>query len=496
MRQNELCKGLTYEDCELAILRSAVDKSDKLKGKEKVESPELKKIISIVENFLKIKGQICYGGTAINNILPAQDQFYDKNIEIPDYDFFSMTPLEDAKELADIYYKAGFEEVEAKAGVHYGTFKVFVNFIPVADITLLSPELFKNLKREAIRVAGILYSPPNYLRMAMYLELSRPDGDTSRWEKVLKRITLLNKNYPLIGKKCREIDFQRGMENNENESEIYEIVKTSLIDQGSVFFGGLANTLYSQYMPKKLAVKLEKLPDFDVLSEDANLCATIVKERLEEANYKKVSVIFHEKIGEVVSEHYEVRVGNDTLCFIYKPLACHSYNEISLNGKKVKVATIDTMLSFYLAFLYTDRKYYDKDRILCMSQYLFIVQQKNRLAQKGLLRRFSLNCYGKQETLESMRAEKTEKFMELKDQRDSSEYESWFLRYVPRENKKNNNKKFVKKAKVVAKSIRNITAKVIEKTKQTVKKRKNKKTNKKKKGKHKTRKSKNFFGLF
>ena len=35
MRQNELCKGLTYEDCELAILRSAVDKSDKLKGKEK-----------------------------------------------------------------------------------------------------------------------------------------------------------------------------------------------------------------------------------------------------------------------------------------------------------------------------------------------------------------------------------------------------------------------------------------------------------------------------
>ena len=250
MRQNELCKGLTYEDCELAILRSAVDKSEKIKGREKMQSPELKKIISIVENFLKLKGQICYGGTAINNILPAQDQFYDKNIEIPDYDFFSMTPLEDAKELADIYYKAGFEEVEAKAGVHYGTFKVFVNFIPVADITLLSPELFKNLKREAIRVAGILYSPPNYLRMAMYLELSRPDGDTSRWEKVLKRITLLNKNYPLINKKCRDIDFQREMEDRNNEKDIYEIVKNSLIAQGVVFFGGLANTLYSQYMPK------------------------------------------------------------------------------------------------------------------------------------------------------------------------------------------------------------------------------------------------------
>ena len=35
-----------------------------------------------------------------------------------------------------------------------------------------------------------IIKPPNYLRMAMYLELSRPDGDVSRWEKVLKRLTL------------------------------------------------------------------------------------------------------------------------------------------------------------------------------------------------------------------------------------------------------------------------------------------------------------------
>ena len=60
---------------------------------------------------------------------------------------------------------------------------------------------------------------------------------------------------------------------------------------------------------------------------------------------------------------------------------------ITIDNKVINVATIDTMLSFYLAFLYSDRKYYDKNRILCMSQYLFIVQQRNRLAQKGLLRR-------------------------------------------------------------------------------------------------------------
>jgi hypothetical protein len=68
-----------------------------------------------------------------------------------------------------------------------------------------------------------------------------------------------------------------------------------------------------------------------------------------------------------------------------------------------------------------------------MSQFLFDVQQHNRLKQTGLLRRFSINCYGKQPTLESMRFEKTKKYEELKGKRNSREFEEWFLRYIPYE---------------------------------------------------------------
>ena len=93
--------------------------------------------------FLTKKKLVCYGGTAINNILPEEDKFYDKSIEIPDYDFFSPNAMNDAIELADHYYKAGYDEVEAKAGQHYGTYKVFVNFIPVADITSLDKQLYQ-----------------------------------------------------------------------------------------------------------------------------------------------------------------------------------------------------------------------------------------------------------------------------------------------------------------------------------------------------------------
>ena len=144
------CKPkLSLEEKELDILRDAVDIAEKRKGKQTVSDPDVKKIIGILEDFLKKKKLICYGGTAINNILPLEDQFYDKNIEIPDYDFYSPNALDDAKELADIYYNNGFQEVEAKAGVHYGTYKVFVNFIPVADITYLEKPLFKRIQRDA-----------------------------------------------------------------------------------------------------------------------------------------------------------------------------------------------------------------------------------------------------------------------------------------------------------------------------------------------------------
>lgn len=446
MKSKNVCKDLTFEDCELAILRMAVDKAEEKIAKRVVNSEDIKNIIKIVEDFIKQKNLICYGGTAINNILPSEDQFYNKELEVPDYDFFTINALDDAKELADIYYKKGFTDVEAKAGQHHGTYKVFVNYIPVADITLLPKQIYNALKKDAIRVGGILYTPPNYLRMSMYLELSRPAGDTSRWEKVMKRLALLNKNYPITNINCNDVEFQRDMENKTDEDIVYDNVRNTLVNQGVVFFGGYAISLYSQYMPKNLQHKLEKIADFDVLSNDPETTAQIVKERLKDVGIKNAKLVKRQPVGEVIPEHYEVKIGKDTVVIIYKPIACHSYNVLNIKGQKVKIATIDTMLSFYLAFLYADRPYYNQflERILCMSKFLFDVQQKNRLEQKGLLRRFSITCYGHQESVEEIRAHKAEKYKDLKQKGDKQEIEEWFLNYKPDDIK---NKKIEKETK-------------------------------------------------
>ena len=445
-------KKSKLKDLELAILRNAVDKIETTVGMKKIKNPEITALIRVVEDFIQKKKRICYGGTAINNILPEEERFYNKDIELPDYDFFSPTPLKDAKHLADLYHKKGYTEIQAKAGVHNGTFKVFVNYIPIADITYIVPELYNNLLKKSVNIAGIRYCPPNYLRMLMYLELSRPLGDVSRWEKVLKRLTILNKNYPLSASNCDVNAIQRifdrgykttsdsegGFINNEIEFEnleekIFLITRETLSSLGCVFFGAFANRLYLKNTKELTRNPIPKIPDFDILSENPEKTANILKERLLQANIKKISIITRPGVGDIIAPHYEVKTGSETIAFIYEPLSCHSYNVHKIRGNSYKIATLDTMLSFYLAFMFTNRPYYNEKRILCMSKYLFDVQEKNRLQQKGLLKRFTMNCYGSEHTIEEIRRSKTtlNDLFKNKKTLNGKNYEWYFLKYDP-----------------------------------------------------------------
>jgi len=442
---NELCNNnMTFDECELTILRQAVDKTTEIQGKQEVNNESIQKMVLILENFLIRKKLICYGGTAINNILPKDVQFYNKSTELPDYDFFSKNPIEDAKELSDLYFNEGFSDVEAKSGTHKRTYKVFVNYIPIADITYMNSEIYDNLEKEAITILGIRYCPPNYLRMSMYLELSRPEGDVSRWEKVMKRLNLLNKHLPLK----IHIDCKKVKDKGTNiEPSLFSIIRDELIEHKAVFFGGYAANLYSNYMPKNIKRLYRPIQGFDVLVENHNECAIMIKEHLEDMGFKKIELIEHEEIEEIIPKHIELQIDKRSYVFIYEPIACHNYNVVVIDGKKVNIATIDTMLSFYLAFTYLNNAHYDKDRILCLAKYLYEVEEHNRLKQHSILKRFSVKCIGKQQGLSELRAEKAKIYKKLSNKRGTKEYEKWFFRYIPSqlsENDKASAKKRIK----------------------------------------------------
>ena len=177
---------------------------EKLENNNKMKDIEnINQMLNIVVDFIKENKLICYGGQAINNILEKKLQFY-KETDIPDYDFFSDNAENHAIELANIFYRRGYKYIEVKESVHEGTFKVFVDFTPVADVTFIPKSLFKKFQEESIEKDGIKYANSKVLLMGLFIELSRPQGDVSRWEKLYKRLLLLIKSYPVKPEDMKE----------------------------------------------------------------------------------------------------------------------------------------------------------------------------------------------------------------------------------------------------------------------------------------------------
>ena len=442
MSENENVEKLT--PIESKQLHKGIEKAEQNMTKKIIEKREVTDIMKIVENFIRDKKLICYGGTAINNILPKNLQFYTNDFYIPDYDFFSTKPIQDTRTLANKFYKSGFSDVQATAGVHKGTFKIFVNFVPVADITYLHKDIFNNLKKHTKVLNKIHYAPPNYLRMSMYSELSQPENDVSRWEKVLGRLNLLNKQYPILKKDCNLIDFQTNFEDDKKNR--FNIIKNLLIDEDVVFFGGYAFNLLSANMPKTKR-QFMKNPYFDVLSENPKTCVNKIKDKLKSFGEKNVVIIKIKGIDDILPNHYEISVNNITMCYIYKPINCYSYNTIKLNNKVVKIATVDTILSFYLLFSYMNKPYYNENRLLCMAHYLFKLQMKNKSTQRGLLKRFVTNCYGKQNTIHDIREFKSKNYDKLKQDKNNQEFLYNYFKYYPGRNKNIKKPKKPKKTK-------------------------------------------------
>ena len=152
---------------QIDVLKAVVDQAQKRVDYTIANNPDIIKAIECVERFLRKKKRVCYGGQAINALLPKGRQFYDVNYTIPDYDFFSPTMNQDVEELIGDLEKDGFEDISKKLSVHEGTIKVYVNFVPVADCSQLNPEMFGIVQKRAKVVSGIFYADPDFLRMMM-----------------------------------------------------------------------------------------------------------------------------------------------------------------------------------------------------------------------------------------------------------------------------------------------------------------------------------------
>lgn len=390
--------------------------------RENASDPIVRQAIAIVERFVKSNKVMCYGGTAINNLLPPEDQFYDKERDIPDYDFFSATPQLHALDLADQLTNAGFASVEVKPGVHLGTFKVFSDYIGVADISHLDVPIFDALWKNSIEKNNIHYVPPNYLRMAVYLELSRPKGYVERWKKVYTRLQLLNKHYPMKCPSSKE-EIDEIFLSNETKNAIEKLlIKEEVVLLGFNAFElqGKSENSGQWRLPLDLLVTPEKKESavkgfVSILSKKA---AVYVKE--------------YEPYGELLPSHTDILDSRTKFLLVrlYETTACHSYHK---TPEGLYVASIPTLLQFFLSILYAPEHFLEdipEERVICAAQHL--VELANEKSHK---RRYKLltpiTCIGKQKSLIDMRIEKSELYEKLSKNKSSPEYIHYFFTYTP-----------------------------------------------------------------
>jgi hypothetical protein len=150
-----------------------------------------------------------------------------------------------------------------------------------------------------------------------------------------------------------------------------------------------------------------------------------------------IEIFFQEQYLDIIGERASVYIKGHKIITMYEPLACHNYSEIRYMSQKVRIATIDTILSMYFMFQYTNEDPTIIHRLACMCHYLFQIQNRYACRSTTSLKRFSLPCYGTQHTLESLRSIKLAKYLELYKYKNKpnhekyEEYMRWFLKYIP-----------------------------------------------------------------
>jgi hypothetical protein len=258
---------------------------------------------------------------------------------------------------------------------------VFVNYRAAADITYMPPDIYERVMLDSRKIDGIHYASVNFLRMNMYLELSRPAGMVSRWEKVYERLLLLNEEHPLKAGRCGS-DPLEALEKETGPTQSAAIVQKGM-DAGAVFLN--PNT-----SPRVVLMMSDK-------------AATLVETLVKTLHLKPTK---YEAMGELLPARTELRQKRALVAVVFETVACHSYTTLE-EPKGYRLGSLDLLIQMYYAIYFADLKGYIPVKILCVIQKLIDREAARRLAAaegKGDAHDvFPLTCVGHQPSMPELK---------------------------------------------------------------------------------------------
>ena len=395
---------------QIEIIKRASDLAQSKIDFDSAHNEQVLKSIEVIETFLRKKHRICYGGQAINAYLPAKYKFYDPEYSIPDYDFFTPSQMSDLQQIASELTKAGFTEIAAREGMHEGTIKIYVDYIPVADLTAMDSRLFRSLAKKAEVIDGISYIDPDSLRMLMYLELSRPRGEVTRWTKVYERMMMFNEFVPIRSCKKRYSKLQK---NVFSDAQL-EYTLRYLIQNQRMFAGGDLLPFYEHAIQKRSKDAqwiLSSRKPIIFLSPDPKLDANQLLDEyhfLEKQKTLNIKTFYNQGL-DVMPSIYVIHRGSQPLVIIIEQTSCHSYINLplrdgALKGGNLMIASMDTLITLYFSLGFVSTSFFDKGAMSCLANELVEISIKSRhMPPDQMIFPFvSLRCVGYQTSLPSL----------------------------------------------------------------------------------------------
>lgn len=348
-----------------------------------------KDIIDIVGQFVKDKELILYGGFALNILLPKSKRFY-KEYTINDYDCFSSNAKEDANELAILLKKKGYKYIKIRKALHDNTFKVFVEFIPVLDITQLTKQnyeifleiskkernstIYKNYKDD------YFLAPYSFLMSNIHYELSRPLNSYYRWEKIYHRQSLF----------AKLINPQKNInkKSNKHVDKKIENIVINYIKENDY-------AIVNEYALKFHSIKHLQIENVSILSTDIDK-AKIKFDKYLKTYLSNYTIIEHVNFeNEFMYRNYQITIINKdtqkrfTITIIDASDDCLS----TVLKRKVNVGSLNTIMFFtYRKYLLQQLKGTPNQDLWDVIKYIeYYVQDKMKDDPNKLL---STSCYG------------------------------------------------------------------------------------------------------
>lgn len=355
---------------------NAQDRSSEYDLMIKKRNPLFDEIVrgtKIVRDFIIERNLIVYGGTTIDCLLRLKGSklYPDDLLEIADLDFISPNSVDDAYDLCDILYKAGFKNVRCLQGRHVQTMRVDIedaNYI--ADIAYCPLSLFKKIKYATFENMRIVTADMQKIDIhsSFMLPYGNPGAEVvfQRWSKDLKRFNLLEQYYPALtggADKSQESQMKPGVNFATREVRVpREYLTTTLA------YGYFAYACLLQYFKSQLPGMLSGVIDMSFTVDKEYIIyqtplqrAEILTANIGDVDYivessdkkftKKEYRAYREYLlprWELDTEQPELTIYNGSRCLI-------TYNSLLINEKNaIRYVNVQGLLKYLMSQHFID----------------------------------------------------------------------------------------------------------------------------------------------